>query len=137
MATLATGVAKSARRIVVSGDSMRPTLDPGDRLLVRRTRRPRPGDVVAAVDPRQPTRILLKRVLTITDDGLVLIGDNPDASTDSRHFGPVPWSSVLGVAMYRYAPAARSSRVVRRPVPSTEWPTTASTRCLPPAISRD
>jgi nickel-type superoxide dismutase maturation protease len=135
LATLATVVARGASRIVVSGDSMRPALEPGDRLLVRRTHRPLPGDVVAATDPRQPDRILVKRLVTITDDGAVLVGDNPVASTDSRHFGVVDGSTIIGVAVYRYAPAARSGRVVRRPVPSTEWPMTASTHCSPRSTS--
>src|SRR6266576_3136785 len=42
------------RRVAVHGDSMRPGLEPGDRLLVTAWPgwRPRPGDVVAVVDPR-------------------------------------------------------------------------------------
>src|SRR5438874_12557495 len=40
------------RRVEVHGDSMRPGLEPGDRLLVVGLGRPRPGDVVAVVDPR-------------------------------------------------------------------------------------
>ena len=37
-----------------------------------------------------------------------VVGDDPGASTDSRTFGPVPVASVLGRAVYRYAPAGRS-----------------------------
>ena len=69
--------------------------------------------MVALADPRQPQRTLLKRVVDITDDGIVVAGDNPGASTDSRHFGPVPWSGMIGVAVYRYAPPERSGRMSR------------------------
>jgi len=34
-------------------------------------------------------------------------GDNPDASTDSRVFGPVRRRAVIGRAVYRYWPPAR------------------------------
>src|SRR5205807_5623378 len=50
------------RRVAVQGDSMRPALEPGDRLLVLRLLRPRPGDVVAVVDPRDGERVMVKRV---------------------------------------------------------------------------
>src|SRR5438034_8212973 len=52
LATLAMAVTKRASRIEVGGDSMQPTLRPGDRLLGRRTTRPLPGRVVVPADPR-------------------------------------------------------------------------------------
>ena len=99
------------RLVHVDGDSMRPTLTPGDRLLVLRRRRYRRGDVVALVDPRASTRTIVKRVAAIEGDDVVVHGDNPDASTDSRSFGPVPVSSIVGRAVYRYAPTARAGRI--------------------------
>lgn len=89
---------------------MEPTLTPGDRVLVLRLR-PRPGDVIALLDPRGATRTILKRVAAIDGDELTVLGDNAAASTDSRTFGPVPRSSVLGRVVYRYAPAARAGRL--------------------------
>src|SRR5436305_6467756 len=98
-------------RVQVEGDSMSPTLHPGDRLVVVRRRRVRKGDVVAVNDPRGG-RILVKRVVSLGAQGrLTLAGDNPIASIDSRHFGTVALSSVLGRVVYRYAPAARAGRV--------------------------
>jgi mitochondrial inner membrane protease subunit 1 len=82
---------------------MEPALAPGDRLLVVRCR-PRPGDVVALPDPRQPARTIVKRVVGVEGDTVTVAGDNAAASTDSRAFGPVPRRSVLGRAIYRYAP---------------------------------
>lgn len=119
--TLAAGGAAAAAlvlaysRVRVSGDSMRPTLEPGDRLLVRRVwRRSRvvAGDLVTVPDPRPGSagRLLVKRVVSVEEGLVVLAGDNPEASTDSRSFGPVPGSSIRGRVLYRYAPAGRAGR---------------------------
>ena len=115
---------------------MLPALMAGDRLLVRRTQRPRRGDVVALRDPRDTGRVLVKRVAELNDDGAVVVGDNPAASTDSRTFGPVSRAAVIGVALYRYVPLDRSTRLRRRPVPSTPWPPTGSMPSWPPTTSR-
>ncbi|HUF32886.1 MAG TPA: nickel-type superoxide dismutase maturation protease [Acidimicrobiales bacterium] len=100
-----------AVRVVVAGDSMRPALEPGERLVVLRGLRPRVGDVVAAPDPRCPGRIVVKRVAAVGPDGVELAGDHPAASTDSRTFGPVERRRVLGRAVWRYAPAGRTGRL--------------------------
>jgi inner membrane protease subunit 1 len=99
------------RRVVVEGRSMEPTLAPGDRLLVARTRGLHAGDVVAVRDPRDRRRVLVKRIGAVLEDGLVLHGDNPGASTDSRTLGPVPSSAVLGRVVRRYAPSWRAGPV--------------------------
>ena len=98
------------RLLAVEGDSMRPTLTPGDRLLVVRRRRYRIGDVVALRSPRDG-RTIVKRVSAIAGASVEVRGDNAAASTDSRAFGPVPVSSILGRAVYRYAPTARAGRL--------------------------
>jgi len=97
--------------VVVEGGSMEPTLAPGDRLLVARTRAVRAGDIVAVRDRRDHRRVLVKRVGAVLEDGIVLRGDNPGASTDSRSFGPVPARAVLGRVVRRYAPAWRAGPV--------------------------
>ena len=106
---------------------MRPALLPGDCLLVRRTQRPLPGHVVALHDPRYPERVLVKRVAVVADDGIVVLGDDPERSTDSRVFGPVPRKALIGVAVYRYAPFERATGLRRGPVRCIEWPPTGST----------
>lgn len=93
---------------------MLPALAAGDRLLVVPWSPLRAGHVVAVHDPRQPARVLVKRVHAFTTDGpgvtgpLDVRGDNTGASTDSRHFGPVPLTSVVGRAVYRYHPPDRA-----------------------------
>ena len=103
-------------RVAVEGTSMRPALRPGDWLLVDplayRDGVPVVGDVVVAADPRDPGRLLIKRVHQLAPDGgLELRGDAPEASTDSRTFGPLPASAVLGRAWARYRPISRLGRI--------------------------
>ncbi len=105
-------------RVEVQGRSMAPGLQPADRLLAIRGLRLRPGDVVTAADPRQPSRVLVKRIVSVSTDGRVeLAGDNQGASTDSRTFGSVPAALVTGRVLWRYWPPHRRSRLPR---PSTE-----------------
>ena len=99
------------RRVQVHGESMQPALLPGDRLLVVGFLKARPGDVVAVVDPRDDGRTMVKRVATVDSAGVTVLGDNPEASTDSRTFGPVPSHLLVGRVVYRYWPEPRRGRV--------------------------
>jgi len=112
-AALALGGAAALRprRVVVAGRSMEPTLWAGDRLLVARTGPVSAGDVVALRDPRDPGRVIVKRVAAVRRGEMVVHGDNPDASIDSRSFGPVSNVAVLGRVVRRYGPAGRTGPV--------------------------
>lgn len=100
------------QRAEVHGTSMVPALIPGDRLVVwKGTARMRAGNIVAATDPRQPERQVLKRVAAVGPEGVTLLGDNPDASTDSRELGPFPLACIRGRAVYRYYPPQRAGRL--------------------------
>ena len=92
--------------VEVRGQSMVPTLLPGDRLIVARAR-PRRGHVVITPDPREPRRELIKRVARVDDEGVHLRGEDPLASTDGRSFGAVPPESVTWRAVWRSWPPAR------------------------------
>jgi nickel-type superoxide dismutase maturation protease len=96
------------RRVAVEGASMEPTLTSGDRLLVLRRRRPRVGDIVAVDDPRGGRRLLVKRVVSVAGDEVMVEGDNPPSSTDSRVFGPVDRREIAGRVVYRYFPPERA-----------------------------
>ncbi|WP_086821702.1 S26 family signal peptidase [Allokutzneria sp. NRRL B-24872] len=133
MTWLRTMLARRWISVTVDGDSMRPTFNPGDRLLARRIKTPpQPGDIVVIEAPvlsdNRPTwhlpppgpgdldrQWLIKRVAAIAGDlvppaaagilaagdvvppgTLLVIGDNPTHSHDSRHLGPIPMNRVIG-----------------------------------------
>ena len=93
-------------RVVVSGDSMRPAFQPGDRLLVGPAGRVRAGHVVAVPDPRDG-RLVIKRVRAVVGAAADVRGDREAASTDSRTYGPVPIATIAGRVWYRYGPRDR------------------------------
>jgi nickel-type superoxide dismutase maturation protease len=90
-------------RAKVTERSMEPALRPGDCLLIRRTRRIRPGQVVIARHPARPEMLLVKRAARRADGGWWLESDNPGAgAVDSRRFGAVPGSLIEGRVLARY-----------------------------------
>jgi len=109
----------ASRRVVdvveVRGRSMLPTLRPGDRLLVVRSRRARVGDVVLALDPRDAGRELVKRVSAAGPVGVALRGDNPAFSTDGRTFGSLPARAIRWRVVARCWPLDRLGRLAPRP----------------------
>lgn len=137
-------------RVEVAGDSMRPTLEPGEFLVLRHGapgRGHEAGAIVAMHDATE--RLILKRVIGLPGESLrvgtavlinrrplvesytqgdtpqaqfrganqlaegeyFLIGDNREASTDSRDFGAVRRDRLEGVAVFRYWPLSRLGRV--------------------------
>ena len=103
---------------------MAPTLLPGDHLLVRPARRLHRRDLVVVADPHAAGRWVIKRVVALpgesvivdgrrvdAGEGIVLLGDNPEQSTDSRVYGAVSIATVHGRVWYRYAPAERAGRL--------------------------
>jgi len=91
-------------RVQVAERSMQPALRPGDWLLVRRTRRIRPGQIVLARHPARPDLLIVKRAARRVESGWWLESDNPDAAgaTDSRRFGAVPAPLIEGRLLARY-----------------------------------
>ena len=133
----ATLLVARASVVRVAGDSMVPTLHPGDAVVTipRRWRRrpPAVGRVVVVVDPAG--REVVKRVcagagdwtdvmdgpLLVPDGHVAVRGDAPGRSTDSRHYGPLPEASVRAtavVALSRHRPHVRMIRTceVQRPL---------------------
>src|SRR6266542_6302589 len=110
----------AGRRVIVSGESMLPTLRPGERVLFDRLayviERPRRGDVVLARHPSRPDIRLIKRVAEqegLGSDEFWLVGDNPEESTDSRTLGSFMREDILARAWIVYWPPEQF-RVIRR-----------------------
>jgi nickel-type superoxide dismutase maturation protease len=89
--------------VIISGDSMWPTLSAGDEVEFTELDTPydtelRVGDLVVAIHPLKPGVQVVKRISGFSADGrLVLVGDNPDplASEDSHNFGPVAHKLII------------------------------------------
>lgn len=84
---------------------MRPTLAPGDRLLVVWGAPVRAGRVVVA--RFADGTVVVKRAAEPREGGWWLRGDNPDAGVDSRHRGAVPGEDVWAVVRARLWPRPR------------------------------
>ena len=89
---------------------MRPTLSPGDRLLVRYGVPVAAGRLVLARFPDGTLAVKRAAEPRQTRDGGAgwwLLSDNADAGVDSRHRGPIPASDVVAVVVARLWPSPR------------------------------
>lgn len=90
--------------IAIEGDSMHPTLKSGDRVLVAKNSTIGVGDIVVTHHPFKTSVKIVKRVSSIETDGKIsVIGDNPNESSDSRGFGSINRSDVIGKVVARLA----------------------------------
>lgn len=90
-------------RLTINGNSMSPTLKPGqDVLSVNWFVNPKIGDVVVVKsDKGKVQRDIVKRVVRIEGDKVFVEGDNKGKSTDSRDFGPISKDQVVGKIVYK------------------------------------
>lgn len=120
MRSLHFNVAKLVKAVVIRGDSMAPNYNDGDWLLFRllpakskssSSANSLVGKVVLLQRDSQAGKDFLqvKRVTQITDLGFWLEGDNKSASTDSRSWGAVDSSEVIGKLIFRYRRAPKTS----------------------------
>jgi signal peptidase I len=93
-------------RVEIEGDSMEPALQDGDwcMAVAARPGDVRRGDIVVLEHPDRPGFELVKRVHGAGDGEVYVIGDNVEASIDSRDFGPVPTTAVRGRLFGVYRP---------------------------------
>jgi len=104
-------------RVAVEGESMAPTLLPGDFLIAVRSGPVRRRALVVVEHPARGGLEMVKRVTAMPGElveGVVLgpdeywmVGDDPDASTDSRTLGAVPREAIRGIVRARYWPPSR------------------------------
>ncbi len=85
---------------VVREPSMAPALRDGDAILVLRTHRARPGDVVV-VRFAGHDGLFVKRVARAVPGGWWVLGDNSEVSADSRRYGP---ATMVGRVVLRWWP---------------------------------
>jgi nickel-type superoxide dismutase maturation protease len=90
--------------VEVRGRSMEPTLRAGDRLLTVPARRAwlRPGRVVVVGDPSDADHLAIKRIASVGRGRVAVLGDHPEASTDSRTWGPLPVAAVRRIVVRRW-----------------------------------
>lgn len=140
----------------VEGQSMEPALHPGDRLLVRRTKRLRRGQIAVLQFPARGSakQLLVKRVVAVPGDrvsgawrgpGLrdlsgtavpldcvVVLGDNRPVSWDSRHYGFVTSDRLVGAVRRRLSgPAGPQTATITKVLPSGS----AMMACVPQAVA--
>jgi signal peptidase I len=131
------------------GPSMDPALQHGDVMLSERITPRRPcsfcrGDVVCVVDPHDPHRVVVKRIVglpgekvkmsgasshkdfsartpfmpesqEVPEGHVWLEGDNVAMSRDSREYGPVPMAMILTRNTHVVWPPSRLGRIASRP----------------------
>lgn len=100
---------------------MMPALLPGDRALTVTGRRVRKGQVMVVEHPGRPGFEVVKRITalpgervgerTLDDDEYWIEGDRENASTDSRHFGPVRKEHLKARVLLVYWPKERRRRI--------------------------
>jgi signal peptidase I len=105
--------------MLVQGESMLPTLRPGQRIAVGPLRGPPArGDLVVVRAPQSKLEVV-KRVVglpgervrladgfqvTLGPGEYLVLGDNRAASTDGRAFGPVTTAAMVGRVRFAYWP---------------------------------
>lgn len=86
-------------KYTVHGNSMSPTLKEGQEVLTFNWSKVHEGDVVVI---KKDGKEIVKRIDKIDGDKIYVIGDKLDESTDSRDFGPVDQSQVIGKVLYYF-----------------------------------
>lgn len=88
----------------VHGNSMSPVYRNGESVLALRFiylfKNPQKREVVIARDPRDG-KLLIKRIIQVKQGKIFLSGDNQAASTDSREFGMIDRSALVGKVIYK------------------------------------
>ena len=102
-------------RVAVKGHSMEPALHDGDWLLVDpdayRSRAPRLGELIVSRDPREATRVIVKRVMAVNREGDIMVAGDHPAHGEAIEIGRMAGSNVIGRPWFRYWPAEGFGRI--------------------------
>ena len=95
------------QRFKVVGRSMLPLLKPKEEILIDpwayRKHKPQINDVILTNHPYDDRLKIVKRVVWVADDdSYFLLGDNLEASTDSRHWGRIDRQKIVGRVTNRF-----------------------------------
>ncbi len=111
-----------AQPFIVSGASMEPTFKNGDYLIIDEFsyhfREPKKGEVIIFRYPLSPSKFFIKRIeglpnetvytnnnkITLNEKEYFVLGDNRDASSDSRIWGSVNKNLIVGRPFLRLWP---------------------------------
>lgn len=112
-----------AQPFIVSGDSMIPTFNSGDYLIIDEftynfIREPEKGEVVVFRYPLDHSKFFIKRIIGLPGEELIIddqkwkmgeneyfvVGDNVNFSLDSRVWGPLSKEDLTGRALLRLWP---------------------------------
>lgn len=89
------------QRFTIYGNSMLPTLKPGQDILCFNWAylfsKPKKGDIVVV---KVNGRDIIKRIQKYDDRRIFVTGDNQKKSTDSRNFGPIDKSEIIGKVIF-------------------------------------
>ena len=91
----------------IVGPSMAPALRNGEVYLAVTGARVDVGDVVVCQHPDRPELLTVKRIKRRVGEGWWIEGDNPEASSDSREFGPIATDLVRAKIVVRLRPLLR------------------------------
>ena len=85
---------------------MEPTFKDGDRVIINRLAylfaQPKPSDIVALKHPNKRNKILLKKIKKVfSGDQFFVVGENKSDSEDSRSFGKINKSLIIGKFWFR------------------------------------
>jgi signal peptidase I len=102
----------------VRGDSMKPLLSDGQLIVGLTGKVVRLGDIVV-VD--HSGKEIIKRVSQLKSEKVWVVGDNTSHSTDSRHFGWIAKSDILGIMKYTLPIAQDPPKLRTKQGPVLGW----------------